>query len=361
MNPSLALPNNELDISSSQPMPEIDSSGFFQVPTSMAIKAIEAGLTGADLRLWLYVQAIDPWGNKKPTLNVAKILEVVKISIRQFKRSAKKIEELGLYCFTPVLLQGQNLAGLAAQEISKRKKQAKSSDKSKMTKMPNQGQECLTDDKNADAVPKMPNDGQNWQDEAPKPLTDEDSRSPNTSLDYLDFKNTLLEGERENFFSYCKKITAGFNKPVADLDDWLASKNKAGENRWEIQYKEFKAQETAATKAEAEASLDQQQEQSETAKQAEEFLRRNVEAMSSGQKPAAAVQNDIEQPCKTEVKEQVLDLLNEPPRRTSTKQHKPLSRRTVLGQVQALYDANFNPQPKEEKQYVRIAHPPAYS
>ena len=56
---------------------------------------------------------------------------------------------------------------------------------------------------------------------------------------YLDFKDSLSESERENFFSFVKEETKNLEKKINDLEAWLASKNAAKQNRWEIYYRNY--------------------------------------------------------------------------------------------------------------------------
>ena len=57
-------------------------------------------------------------------------------------------------------------------------------------------------------------------------------QNPNTLKTYSDFKRSLSESERENFFNYVKKKTKNLRQPINDLEAWLASKNTANQNRW---------------------------------------------------------------------------------------------------------------------------------
>ena len=63
--------------------------------------------------------------------------------------------------------------------------------------------------------------------------------NPKTLKTYIDFKDSLSEGERENFFNFVRKKTENLEKPINDLEAWLASKNAAKQNRWEIYYKNY--------------------------------------------------------------------------------------------------------------------------
>jgi hypothetical protein len=59
------------------------------------------------------------------------------------------------------------------------------------------------------------------------------------SKTYSDFKDSLSESEREDFFEFVEKATRNLTKPINDLEAWLASKTMAGQNRWEVYYNNF--------------------------------------------------------------------------------------------------------------------------
>ena len=63
--------------------------------------------------------------------------------------------------------------------------------------------------------------------------------NPKIHKTYLDFKKTLSESERENFLSFVEEKINNLEKPINDLEAWLASKNAAEQNRWEIYYKNY--------------------------------------------------------------------------------------------------------------------------
>jgi hypothetical protein len=59
-------------------------------------------------------------------------------------------------------------------------------------------------------------------------------QTPKISKTYIDFKESLSEGEGESFLNFVKEAIKNLNQPVNDLEAWLASKTKAGQNRWEV-------------------------------------------------------------------------------------------------------------------------------
>jgi hypothetical protein len=65
---------------------------------------------------------------------------------------------------------------------------------------------------------------------------------PKTLQTYSDFKKTLSESERENFLNFVEEKTNNLEKPINDLEAWLASKNAAKQNRWEVYYSNYQEQ-----------------------------------------------------------------------------------------------------------------------
>jgi hypothetical protein len=72
-----------------------------------------------------------------------------------------------------------------------------------------------------------------------KPLSDISSSISQTLQTYSDFKDSLSEDERENFFNFVQEKTNNLERPINDLEAWLASKNAAKQNRWEIYYRSY--------------------------------------------------------------------------------------------------------------------------
>ncbi len=68
-------------------------------------------------------------------------------------------------------------------------------------------------------------------------------QNPKTLKTYSDFKRSLSENERENFFNYVKEKTRHLKQPINDLEAWLASKNSANQNRWSVYYELYQEEE----------------------------------------------------------------------------------------------------------------------
>ena len=69
--------------------------------------------------------------------------------------------------------------------------------------------------------------------------SEQGAQNPKTLQTYLEFKRSLSESERENFFNYVKEKTKHLRQPINDLEAWLASKNAANQNRWEVYYQNY--------------------------------------------------------------------------------------------------------------------------
>jgi hypothetical protein len=73
----------------------------------------------------------------------------------------------------------------------------------------------------------------------PKPSPSKESSSLQTIQTYSDFIQTLSDHERGIFLNYCQEKTKNLRQEINDLEAWLAHKNKAGQNRWEVYYQSF--------------------------------------------------------------------------------------------------------------------------
>ena len=67
------------------------------------------------------------------------------------------------------------------------------------------------------------------QQSSSKTHSQQEFQSPKISKTYIDFKNTLSKDERENFCRFVKQAIKNFNRPINDLEAWLASKTTAGD------------------------------------------------------------------------------------------------------------------------------------
>jgi hypothetical protein len=84
--------------------------------------------------------------------------------------------------------------------------------------------------------------------ESPSKLSPNKDSSDSSNY-YQIFINSLSKSEREKFFDFVKEEIKDFKPQIKDLEAWLASKNQAGQNRWEIYYNHFLASLTPKPKS----------------------------------------------------------------------------------------------------------------
>jgi hypothetical protein len=68
---------------------------------------------------------------------------------------------------------------------------------------------------------------------------------PKISKTYIDFKDSLSESERENYLKFVREAIKNFRQPIQDLEAWLASQTKAGQNRWEVYFLKYQKENKA--------------------------------------------------------------------------------------------------------------------
>jgi hypothetical protein len=162
------------------------------------------------------------------------------------EKDMRKLKKLGLYDYRITAWQGHNLAAAKAREESERLKQKKAETPTQQGGGLNKPREGLN--KPHEGLNK-PHEGLNKPHEGlNKPSANAESleksevtASPQTIQTYSDFKDSLSEGEREKFFNFVREEIKNLPKPVNDLEAWLASPNKTGQNRWEVYYQNFSA------------------------------------------------------------------------------------------------------------------------
>jgi hypothetical protein len=119
-------------------------------------------------------------------------------------------------------------------------------------------------------------------------LVEREFQNPKINKNYLDFIKTLSEDERANFLEFCEEKTKNLSQPVNDIEAWLAHKNKAGRNRWEVYYEKYlasiqvqaKKTETKNARDEFRRELEERQRQAQRAW--EESQRQNLAENTGG-------------------------------------------------------------------------------
>ena len=220
---------------------------FYPLTSEVTTILRQAKLTAAEWRIWSYLIEVDPWGDRYQDLDSLDVMSKCDCSRATFYRAIAKFQKLGLFDIQDKGFSIRNLTGASkltsADEKIGDKKLRKGNLKNEtkvVSKMRLDSQICENDLKNETGFSKMRLDSQICENQSPKPLPDIAFKSPQTLQTYSDFKKTLSESERENFLKFVEKKIENLEKPINDLEAWLASKNAANQNRWEVYHERFK-------------------------------------------------------------------------------------------------------------------------
>ncbi len=182
-------------------------------------------LTGAEIKVLYYLRSLDPFGVKRSSTegnhhleySITEMAKELNISKGAASKAVKKLDHIGL---------------IEAQ-ISKVRIKI-TTDQYKDTEFP-------IGNKVSHSESQFPIGNE----QQPEPMSDGDLRTPQTIKTYSDFIKTLSDFDRASFLNFCQEKAKNLSQEVIDLEAWLASKTKAGENRWEVQYRFYKASQSS--------------------------------------------------------------------------------------------------------------------
>ncbi|MGL4883879.1 MAG: hypothetical protein ACRC8K_22890 [Waterburya sp.] len=230
-------------------MPQTKIQGkFYPLTNEVTTKLRRAKLTAAEWRIWSYLVEIEPWGDRYQDIDSLEIMSKCDCSRATFYRAIAKLQKLKIFDIQDKGFSVRNLTGASSLKLSQveeegtKLKQADLKNEKVVSKMRLDSQNCESDLKNEKVVSKMRLDSQICENQSPESPPDKEFKSPQTLQTYSDFKKTLSEDEREKFFHFVKEQINNLEKPINDLEAWLASKNAAKQNRWEIYYSNYQEQ-----------------------------------------------------------------------------------------------------------------------
>ena len=236
-------------------MPQTRIQGkFYPLTSEITSKLRQAKLTAAEWRIWSYLVEIDPWGDRYQDIDSLDVMSKCDCSRATFYRAIAKFQKLGIFDIQDKGFSIRNLSGASqikssqAAEGNTKVKPADLKTEKSVSETRLNSQNCESDLKNEKSVSKMRLDSQICENQPPGSPPDKNLDSPQTLQTYSDFKKTLSESERENFLDFVRKKTENLEKPINDLEAWLASKTKAKENRWEIYYRSYQEEKTSQRK-----------------------------------------------------------------------------------------------------------------
>ena len=227
-------------------MPQTKIQGkFYPLTSEITTKLRKGKLTAAEWRIWSYLVEIDPWGDRYRDIDSLDVMSKCDCSRATFYRAIAKFQKLKIFDIQDKGFSIRNLTGASQIKSSQaaagntKSKPANLKTEKVVSEIRLNSQNCENDLKNEKSVSKMRLDSQICENQPPESALDKNFDSPQTLQTYSNFKKTLSEGERENFLNFVKEETKNLERKINDLEAWLASKNAAKQNRWEIYYRNY--------------------------------------------------------------------------------------------------------------------------
>ena len=186
-------------------------------------------LTQSELAVYLWLKTNDPFGGKLIEADTQKIAEDLGISRRSVQRALVK-------------LQQEELIELVISKFKYRLKSA--------SVFQRENNSEIKDDLQA-TTHRSPDDNKIVSTTLVSPsssetISEHGFQNSKISKTYLDFKRSLSEEESENFLKFVKEAIRNFREPIYDLEAWLASKTKAGQNPWSVYYQNYQGKNKAS-------------------------------------------------------------------------------------------------------------------
>lgn len=227
-------------------MPQTRIQGKFYPLQHEEFLKLNKRLTQSELAVHLWLKTNDPFGDRLVEASTKQIGDDLNVSRRTVQRALVKLRDENLIDLIITKFQ-YRVKSLPPENISEPETSEKKvketlrvatpgspSDTSVAigTRMSPSVQECRHQYENVAISTGMSPPTAETQSE-------QKLENPKTLQTYKDFKDSLSESEREKFFNFVKEKTNNLEKPINDLEAWLASKNAAKQNRWEIYYRNY--------------------------------------------------------------------------------------------------------------------------
>ena len=203
---------------------------FYQLTNKEWVETVK-DLTGAEIKVLYHVRSLDPFGDRELDYSVTQVALQLGLSKGAVSKALKKLDQMNLICMELVRVKVRiktnknNVTEFSEENsVSYRKR-----------KLPIRN-ENLPEETEVSSGKHSFSIG---NEQPPEPLTGKDYSVSQTIQTYSEFIQTLSESERANFWEFCEEKTKNLSQEVNDIEAWLAHKNKAGRNRWEVYYKKF--------------------------------------------------------------------------------------------------------------------------
>lgn len=159
-------------------------NNFYPLTPEVSKKLLEAKLTAAEWRIWIYLVGIDPWGDIYKDIDTLTVMAECDVSKATFYRAIAKFQELELFDIQDKGISIRNLKGVSSLK-----------NETPVSEMRQDSQNCETRRKNETKKSKMRQDSQNCENQPPEPVTSKASEVPHTIQTKTDLTDTT---EAEN-------------------------------------------------------------------------------------------------------------------------------------------------------------------
>lgn len=153
-------------------------NNFYPLTPEVSKKLLEAKLTAAEWRIWIYLVGIDPWGDIYKDIDTLTVMTECDVSKATFYRAIGKFQELGLFDIQDKGISIRNLAGVSSLK-----------NETAVSEMRQDSQNCETRLKNETKKSKVRQNSQDCEKQSPEPLPDKPSEAPHTIHTYSDISD----------------------------------------------------------------------------------------------------------------------------------------------------------------------------
>ena len=221
----------------------LQDTTFFMLTPDVRDRLLEIKLTAAEWRVWCYLVSLDPFGDRGAKFSPAKLMLKCSIKKTTYFATKAKFQKLGLFDFRDGVTKVVNLqTSLEKSDNSDYSQQAEIIE-SEISESEISDSEILEFGNSESHSEISESQFGNSDNRSLKPIPSKASKTPQTIQTYTDFIQTLSESERENFLKFVEKKIHNLEKPINDLEAWLASQTKAKQNRWEVYYQSYQQEE----------------------------------------------------------------------------------------------------------------------
>jgi hypothetical protein len=232
----------------------LQDTTFFRLTPGVRDRLLEINLTAAEWRVWCYLVSLDPFGDRGTKFSPAELMLKCGIKKSTYFAAKAKFQKLGLFDFRDGVTKVFNLQ--TTLDCTPRNGESNHSKTSNYSQQAKFIESEISESKSEISESKSEiSESKSEISESESEISDNQglkhkpcnvSKMPQTLKTYSEFKRSLSEDERENFLNFVEEKIKNLEKPINDLEAWLASQNAAKQNRWEVYYSNYQEQKKCA-------------------------------------------------------------------------------------------------------------------